>query len=92
MICKVAKDLGVLTVAVVTRPFEFEGEYRKRVANKGIEELKPCVDTLLVIPNEKLLKRTTATTTLVEAFKEVDGVITNSVRSVVELIEMSGKL
>ena len=71
-IASIAKDLGILTVGVVTQPFMFEGPMRKRRADKGIKELKKNCDTLLVIPNETLLEITDANTTVQESFKLAD--------------------
>lgn len=90
IIAKALKSKGILTVGVVTKPFEFEGKYRERVSNKALEELEPYIDTLLVIPNQKLLKIYPKTTRLVDAFKVVDDVLLHSIQSVTNLITTPG--
>lgn len=92
IIAKALKSKGILTVGVVTKPFEFEGKHRERVANKALEELEDQVDTLLVIPNQKLLKLYPKSTLLVDAFKIVDDVLLNSIKSVTNLVLTPGKM
>lgn len=92
MIGKRAREEGILTVAVVTKPFEFEGEFRKRTANKGLEQLKHCVDTLLVIPNDKLLEQTDEQISLIHAFKKVDQVLYNAIKCVTDLMFVKGHM
>src|SRR5690625_3777201 len=72
VIAQIAKDVGALTVGVVTRPFSFEGVRRQKQAYNGIEELKECVDTLIVIPNDRLLEIVDKNTPMLEAFREAD--------------------
>lgn len=86
MVAKAAKDRGILTVAVVTKPFKFEGPVRMANANEGISEIKDCVDTLIVIPNDKLLEIVDRKTTMQEAFKVADEVLRQSVQGVTDLI------
>jgi len=86
VIAQVAKELGALTVAVVTRPFFFEGKRRRRQAEEGVENLKAVVDTLITIPNQRLLSVATERTTLMEAFSMADRVLLQAVQGVSDLI------
>lgn len=86
VVARVAKDLGALTVGVVTKPFVFEGKVRNDNAAKGIEELKNSVDALVVIPNEKLLGLAQKNTSFLEAFSIADEVLKQGIKSVSELI------
>lgn len=86
VIAKIAKDLGILTIAVVTKPFRFEGRRRMENAEKGISELKGSVDTLVVIPNEKLLKIVPKGTAIVEAFRTADDVLRQGIQGISDLI------
>lgn len=90
VVAQVAKELGILTVAVVTRPFPFEGRKRSIIAEEGIKELTQHVDSLIVIPNEKLLKVLGADTKLVDAFKSANAVLFNAVQGISELITRPG--
>lgn len=90
VIARIAKDQGALTVGVVTRPFFFEGQKRAKHAETGIQFLKENVDTLIVIPNQKLLKITENTTSLLSAFKKVDDILLQSVQGIVNLINKKG--
>lgn len=90
VIAKIAKDLGALTVGVVTRPFSFEGVRRKKQANAGIEALKECVDTLIVIPNDRLLEIVDKSTPMLEAFREADNVLRQGVQGISDLIAKPG--
>ena len=90
VIARIAKEQGSLTVGVVTRPFFFEGQRRARHAEMGIQFLKENVDTLIVIPNQKLLKTTDETTSLLSAFKSVDNILLKSVQGIVDLINEKG--
>lgn len=90
VVAEIAKELGILTVAVVTRPFSFEGDKRSRLADQGIEELGKHVDSLITIPNEKLLSVLGKTTSLVEAFKAANDVLFNAVQGIAELITRPG--
>ena len=74
VVAQIAKELGALVVGIVTKPFSFEGKKRMQQALKGLESLKPLVDTLIVVPNDKLLLLTEKTTPMLEAFREVDNV------------------
>ena len=90
VIARVAREVGALTVGVVTKPFIFEGKKRMRQAEEGIEELKPSVDTLIVIPNQRLLSIAAKTTTMLEAFHKADDVLLQAVRGISDLIITPG--
>ncbi|MDA1316820.1 MAG: cell division protein FtsZ [bacterium] len=90
IIAQIAKESGALTVAVVTKPFEFEGAPRKRSAADGIQELKNAVDTLIVIPNQRVLQVIDKKTSIVEAFKKIDSVLHQGVKGIAELITLPG--
>lgn len=90
VISSIAKNLGALTVAVVTKPFHFEGKRRMDVALKGIEELKDKVDTLIVVPNQKLLEIIDKSISFLEAMKQVDQVLAQGVKSISSLVTQSG--
>ena len=90
VIAQLAKELGILTVAVVTRPFDMEGNKRMRVADQGIAELGKYVDSLITIPNEKLLSVLGPTTTLLDAFKAANEVLQGAVQGIAELITRPG--
>jgi cell division protein FtsZ len=92
VIAEVAKELGVLTVAVVTKPFSFEGKKRLAFAEQGIEELSKHVDSLITIPNEKLLKVLGRGITLLEAFGSANDVLRNAVQGIAELITRPGMI
>jgi cell division protein FtsZ len=89
-VAKVAKELGVLTVAVVTKPFPFEGRKRTDFANQGIEELSKYVDSLITIPNEKLLKVMGKGTPLLQAFSAANDILSGAVQGIAELITRPG--
>jgi cell division protein FtsZ len=90
VVAEVAKEVGALTVAVVTRPFCFEGLTRKRQADAGTKELRSLVDTIIVIPNEKLLLIAGKEMRFVEAFRKVDDVLFQAVRGISELVTRPG--
>lgn len=90
IIAEVAKELGALTVAVVTKPFSFEGTRRMLVAEEGVLDLKEKVDTLIVIPNQRILDVVDKKITLVEAFKIVDSVLGQGVTGISDLITLPG--
>jgi cell division protein FtsZ len=90
IIASIAKESGCLTVAVVTKPFTFEGSKRVIQAEEGIKNLKGKVDTLIVIPNDKLLEISNENTTLLSAFKMADNVLEAGVRGVTDLITLPG--
>jgi cell division protein FtsZ len=90
VIARLAREAGALTVGVVTKPFVFEGKRRLRQAEEGIEELKENVDTLIVIPNQRLLSIAAKTTTMLEAFNKADDVLLQAVRGISDLIITPG--
>ena len=90
VVASLAKDLGILTVAVVTKPFGFEGRTRLRQADAGLEALRPVVDTLITIPNQRLLAVVDRGTPLVEAFKVADTVLQQAVQGISDLILVPG--
>lgn len=90
VVAKIAKELGALTIGVVTRPFVFEGKKRKKHADQGVQELKENVDTLIVIPNQKLLAVSTDKTPLLETFKKADQVLLHAVKGISDLINIRG--
>ena len=90
IVAAVAKKMGILTVAVVTKPFDAEGKKRRTAAEQGIEHLRSVVDTLIIIPNERLLDIAEDDTTLIEAFEMADGVLYDATRGISELITIHG--
>src|SRR5215468_441605 len=90
VVAQLAKELGILTVAVVTRPFEMEGGKRSRAADNGIGELSKYVDSLITIPNQKLLTVLGSSTTLLDAFKAANQVLQGAVQGIAELITRPG--
>ncbi|MBQ74427.1 MAG: cell division protein FtsZ [Gammaproteobacteria bacterium] len=92
IVAEIARDLGILTVAVVTQPFSFEGKKRMKVAMAGIEELSQHVDSLITIPNERLLTVMGEETPLLEAFAAVDDVLSGAVQGIADLIIRPGMI
>ncbi len=90
VVAQIAKELGILTVAVVTRPFPFEGKKRNSVAEEGIKELAQCVDSLITIPNEKLLQVLGKNASLLNAFGAANDVLLGAVQGIAELITRPG--
>jgi cell division protein FtsZ len=90
VIAKLAKDMGILTVGVVTKPFKFEARKRMSNAIEGIEKLKTCVDTLIVIPNDKLLEIVDRRTSMPDALKKADEVLQQAVQGITDLINVPG--
>lgn len=90
VVAEIAQSLGALTVAIVTKPFGFEGKKRMENAHHGLEELKKHVDTLIVIPNDRLREIIDKTTPMLDAFKEVDNVLRRGVQSISDLIAVVG--
>ena len=90
IVAKIAKDMGVLTVAVVTKPFDFEGRKRMQQAEAGIKNLSESVDSLLVIPNERLKQISNTRITFLNAFVEADNVLKHGVQSISDLIRNIG--
>ncbi|MDR3583085.1 MAG: cell division protein FtsZ [Candidatus Pacebacteria bacterium] len=90
IVAETAKELGALTVAVVTKPFSFEGAQRRAIAEEGLENLRERVDTLITIPNDKLLQIIDKKTTLINSFKIVDDVLRQGVQGISDLITKPG--
>ena len=92
VVAEVARELGILTVAVVTRPFPFEGKKRLSIAHEGVRELQQHVDSLITIPNEKLLEVLGKNTSLLDAFKEANDVLLGAVQGIADLIIRPGMI
>ncbi|PLW70371.1 cell division protein FtsZ [Pseudohalioglobus lutimaris] len=92
VVAEVARELGILTVAVVTRPFPFEGKKRLKIAQEGVAELQQHVDSLITIPNEKLLEVLGKNTSLLDAFREANDVLLGAVQGIADLIIRPGMI
>lgn len=90
VIAEISQDLGALTIGIVTKPFSFEGKRRMSQAMQGLEELKKNVDTLIIIPNDRLREIIDKSTSLVDSFREVDNVLRRGVQSISDLIAVTG--
>jgi len=90
VIARIARELGCLTLGIVTKPFGFEGRKRSAVAMQGLEELKPYVDTLIVVPNDKLLYIVEKDTPYLDAFREADNILRQGVQGITEIIAVPG--
>lgn len=90
IVAKIAKDLGILTIGVVTKPFSFEGKRRQNQAQQGLEKLRECVDALIVIPNDKLLDVVDRRVSLQESFIVVDEVLLRGVQGISDIITIPG--
>jgi cell division protein FtsZ len=90
VVAQIAKEIGALTVGIVTKPFAFEGKKRMAQAERGITELKNCVDTLIVIPNQRLISIVERETTLMDAFKMADNVLLHATKGISDLIAVPG--
>jgi cell division protein FtsZ len=90
VIAQISQELGALTVGVATRPFTFEGAHRRKVAEQGIDALRPVVDTLIVIPNDRLLQITSRNTSMLEAFRMADDVLRQGIQGIASLITERG--
>jgi cell division protein FtsZ len=90
IVAKTAKELGVLTIAVVTKPFMFEGQQRTKMAEAGLNELRGCVDAIIVIPNDKLLSAISKDTTAKQAFMMCDEILKQAVEGISDLITTPG--
>ncbi len=87
---RIAREIGALTVGVVTKPFNFEGKKRRRQAEEGIEALKAAVDTVIVIPNQRLLETAARNTSIVDAFRMADDILFQAVRGISDLVAVHG--
>jgi len=92
VVAEIAKEMGILTIAVITKPFSFEGPRRAAYANDGIDRLRQHVDTIIVIPNDRLRNVTDKKTTLVEAFKDADEVLRQGVAGISDIITIPGMI
>ncbi|GAB3310651.1 cell division protein FtsZ [Haliea atlantica] len=92
IVAEVAREMGILTVAVVTRPFPFEGKKRLAIAQRGVQELQQYVDSLITIPNEKLLEVLGKSTSLLDAFREANDVLLGAVQGIADLIIRPGMI
>ncbi|MBN3490389.1 cell division protein FtsZ [Acholeplasma equirhinis] len=92
IVAKIAKEMGILTIGIVTKPFKFEGPLRMQHAIMGLEELKPNVDTLIVIPNERLFTIADHTMQLLDAFRESDKILRQGVQGIAEIIAVPGMI
>ena len=90
IVAKIAKELGCLTVGIVTKPFTFEGRKRQNQATEGLKRLKPYVDTLIVVPNDKLITMADRNLTMIESFREVDNVLRRGVQGIAEIVTVPG--
>lgn len=90
VVAQIARELGALTVAVVTKPFAFEGKRRRKHAEHGVARLRECVDTLITIPNQRLLQVATPDLSMLDAFKLADNVLVNAVRGISDIINTPG--
>lgn len=90
MIAQIAKEMGILTVGIVTKPFQFESRQRMLNAERGIAELKKYVDTIVIIPNERLLTVLPEKTTLVEAFRYADDVLRQGIQGIADVVVYTG--
>ena len=92
VIAQIARDKGILVIAVVTKPFDFEGAIRQKQAEQGLEELSNTIDTVMVIPNQKLFQIAGETITMIDAFRMTDSVLTKSVQAISRLILKPGMM
>jgi len=92
VVAKVCKDLGILTVCIVTLPFEFEGSKKMNAARKGVASMRNFCDTLIVVPNEKLISVVDNATTFEDGFKESDAILLQAARSISDLINKKGNV
>ncbi len=92
VIARAVKEKNILSVAVVTKPFDFEGKKRKEVADKAIEQLRGEVDTLLIVPNQKLLEVTDEAVSMIEAFSMINAILNQSVKGIADIIAKPGHI
>ncbi len=90
IVAQIAREMGILTIGVVTKPFGFEGRIRMNNANNGIKELSQTVDTLITVPNDKLLQIVSQNTSMLDAFSMADNVLKQGIQSISDLIKMPG--
>ena len=92
MVADIAKEVGALTIAIVTRPFSFEGKKRDRQAQQGLAELRRCVDTMIIVPNDRILAVVPKGTTFKDALKKADEVLLHATQGISDLIRVSGEV
>jgi cell division protein FtsZ len=92
MVAEIARDMGALVIGVVTRPFSFEGKKRERQAMLGLQELRRCVDTMIVVPNDRLLAVVPKGTSFRDALKKADEVLLNATQGISDLIRVTGEV
>ncbi len=90
VVARIAKEIGALTVAIITKPFTFEGDRRKKISDQGIDEIKDKVDTLIMIPNDRILQIIDRKTSLLDAFAAVDDILKQGVQGIADLITING--
>ena len=90
VVARIAKEIGALTVAIITKPFTFEGDRRRKVSDQGIDEIKDKVDTLIMIPNDRILQIIDRKTSLLDAFGAVDDILKQGVQGIADLITING--
>jgi cell division protein FtsZ len=90
IVASIAQELGILTVGVVTKPFGFEGKHRRKHAEEGIERLRPHVDTLVIVPNDRLLHAGNKNATMMQAFQMADGVLRQGIQGIADMINLPG--
>lgn len=90
VVARIAKEIGALTVAIVTKPFTFEGDRRRKISDQGIEEIRDKVDTLIIIPNDRILQIIDRKTSLLDAFGAVDDILKQGVQGIADLITING--
>lgn len=92
LVAEIARDLGALTIGVVTKPFSFEGKKRERQAMQGLAELRRCVDTMILVPNDRLLAVVPKGTSFRDALKKADEVLLNATQGISDLIRVTGEI
>ena len=92
MVAEIARDMGALTIGIITRPFSFEGRKRERQASQGLAELRRCVDTMIVVPNDRLLAVVPKGTSFRDALKKADEVLLNATQGISDLIRVTGEV
>ena len=92
MVAKIARDMGALTIGIITRPFSFEGKKRERQADQGLTELRRCVDTMIVVPNDRLLAVVPKGTSFRDALKKADEILLHATQGISDLIGVTGEI
>ena len=92
MVAEIARDMGALTIGIITRPFSFEGKKRERQADQGLTELRRCVDTMIVVPNDRLLAVVPKGTSFREALKKADEILLHATQGISDLISVTGEI